>query len=77
MFPKVIRIIISFHDLFTANHCAVYLKLIVCAQVLSHIRLCDSMDYSSPGFPIYGIFSGKNTGVGCHFPLQGMFPTQW
>ena len=30
MFPKVIRIIISFHDLFTANHCAVYLKLIQC-----------------------------------------------
>ena len=20
---------------------------------------------------------GKNTGVGCHFPLQGIFPTQW
>ena len=25
--------------------------------------LCDSMDC-------------KNTGVGCHFPLQGIFPTQ-
>ena len=29
----------------------------------------------------YGIlclwnFPGKNTGVGCHFPLQGVFPTQ-
>ena len=21
-------------------------------------------------------FPGKNTGMGCHFPLQGMFPTQ-
>ena len=21
-------------------------------------------------------FAGKNTGVGCHFPLQGIFPTQ-
>ena len=21
-------------------------------------------------------FPGKNTGVGCHFPLQGIFPTQ-
>ena len=21
-------------------------------------------------------FLGKNTGVGCHFPLQGIFPTQ-
>ena len=22
-------------------------------------------------------FPGKNTGVGCHFLLQGIFPTQW
>ena len=22
-------------------------------------------------------FPGENTGVGCHFPLQGIFPTQW
>ena len=25
---------------------------------------------------IHGIFPGKNTGVGCHFLLQGIFPTQ-
>ena len=24
----------------------------------------------------HGIFPGKNTGVGCHFILQGIFPTQ-
>ena len=29
----------------------------------------------SMGFPIARI-SGKNTGVGCHFLLQGIFPTQ-
>ena len=29
--------------------------------------LCDSMDCSPPG---------KDTGVGCHFLLQGIFPTQ-
>ena len=23
-----------------------------------------------------GIFPGKNSGVGCHFLLQGIFPTQ-
>ena len=26
--------------------------------------------------PVHGIFPGKNTGVGCHFLLQGIFLTQ-
>ena len=39
--------------------------------------LCDPMDYSPPGSSVNGIFPGKNTGVGCHFLLQGeIFPTQ-
>ena len=39
--------------------------------------LCDPMDCSLPGFSIHGIFQeGKNTGVGCHFLLQEIFPTQ-
>ena len=25
---------------------------------------------------VYGIFLGKNIGVGCHALLQGIFPTQ-
>ena len=29
-----------------------------------------------PGSSVHGNFSGKNTGVGCHFLLQGIFPTQ-
>ena len=33
------------------------------------------MDCSPPGSSIHGIL-GKNTGVGCHFPFQGIFPTQ-
>ena len=37
---------------------------------------CDPMDCSLPGFSIHGIFQAKNTGVGCHFLLQGIFPTQ-
>ena len=35
--------------------------------------LCDPTDCSLPGFSIHGIFPGKNTGVGCHFLLQGIF----
>ena len=38
--------------------------------------LCDPMAFSPPGSSISGIFPGKNTGVGCHFLLQGIFPTQ-
>ena len=34
------------------------------------------MDCSPPGSYVHGIFPGKNTGVGCHFLLQGIFPTQ-
>ena len=36
----------------------------------------NPMDCSPPGSFVHGIFSGKNTGVGCHFLLQGIFPTQ-
>ena len=35
--------------------------------------VCDPLDYSLPGSSIYGIFPGKNTGVACHFLLQGIF----
>ena len=51
----------------------------VCACVLvaqSCPPLCNPMDCSPPGFSVYEIFPGKNTGVGSHFLLQGMFPNQ-
>ena len=38
--------------------------------------LCDPVDCSLPGSSLPGILHGKNTGVGCHFLLQGIFPTQ-
>ena len=34
------------------------------------------MDCSLPGSSVHGILPGKNTGVGCHFLLQGIFLTQ-
>ena len=40
------------------------------------LTLCDPMDYSQPGSLVHGIFHGKNTGVGCHIFLQGIFLTQ-
>ena len=43
----------------------------------SCLALFDPMDYSQPGSSVHGILSlGKNTGVGCHAFLQGIFPPQ-
>ena len=38
--------------------------------------LCDPMDCSPSGSSIHGIFQDKNTGVGWHILLQGIFLTQ-
>jgi len=37
--------------------------------------LCNPLDCGLPGPSLHGILY-KNTGVGCHFLLQGIFPTQ-
>ena len=38
-------------------------------------NLCNPVDYSPPGSSVHGILQGKNTGVGCHSLLQGIFLT--
>ena len=38
--------------------------------------LCNPMDYSLPGSSIHGDSPGKNTDVGFHALLQGIFLTQ-
>ena len=38
--------------------------------------LCDPMDCSPRGSSVHGDSPGKNTGVGSHFLLHGIFPTQ-
>ena len=42
----------------------------------SCLTLCNPMGWSPPGSSVHGILTGKNTGVGCHALLQGIFPTQ-
>ncbi|KAI4547702.1 hypothetical protein MJG53_000534 [Ovis ammon polii x Ovis aries] len=37
--------------------------------------LSDPMDCSLPDSSVHGDSPGKNTGVGCHSLLQGIFPT--
>ena len=47
------------------------------AQSLSRVQLfCDPMDWSLPCFLCPWDFPGKNTGVSCHFLLQGICPIQ-
>ena len=48
----------------------------VCLVAQSCPTLCNSMDCSPSGSSVSGDSPGKNTGVGCHALLQGIFPTQ-
>ena len=48
----------------------------VCLCSVAKLCLCNPMDCSPPMSSVHGIFLGKNTGVDCHFLLQGIFSTQ-
>ena len=48
----------------------------LCLVAQSCPTLCDPMDGSLPGSSVHGDFPGKNTGVGCHALLQGIFSSQ-
>ena len=51
-------------------------SLLLCVVAQSCLTLCDTMDCSLPGTSVHGDSPGKNSGVGCHALLQGIFPTQ-
>ena len=49
----------------------------MCAKSLqSCLTLYDPMDCIPPGSSVHGDSPGKNTGMGCHAFLQGIFPSQ-
>ena len=57
------------------------LPLLQCHAVLflviqSCSALCNLMECSPPGSSVHGDSPGKNTRVGCHALLKGIFPTQ-
>ena len=54
----------------------VSLGLVVVAYSLSSVRLLQSHGLQVLQAPLSMNFPGKNTGMGCHFLLQGIFPTQ-
>ena len=54
-----------------------YLQVCTCAKSLHLcLILCNPMECSPPGSTVHGDSPGKNTGVGCHALLQGIFPAQ-
>ena len=57
------------------------MNALLCCAVLCLVTqlcstLCNPKDYSPPGSSVHGDSPGKNTGLGCHALLQGIFPTQ-
>ena len=47
----------------------------LCVSAWLCLTLCDPTDGSQPGSSVME-FSMQECGVGCHFRLQGIFPTQ-
>ena len=47
-----------------------------CLAAQSFLTLRDPMVCSPPGSSVYGISQARNTGVGCHFLLQRIFPAE-
>ena len=48
-----------------------FLSMSLCLVTQSCPTLCDPMDCIPPDSSVHGDSPGKNTGVGCHFLLQG------
>ena len=52
------------------------MSIVLCLVTQSCLTLCDPMDCSLPGSSVHGDSLAKNTEVGCHALLQGIFPIQ-
>ena len=50
--------------------------MMMCSVAQLCLTLCDPMDCSPPGSSVHGDSLGKNTRVGCHALLQGIFTIQ-
>ena len=68
--------IISFPKLKLQTKTAVCVCVYVCACAQSYLTLCNPHGLWPTSLICTRKFPGKNSGVGCHFLLQGIFPTQ-
>ena len=74
--PSPLLAIIIRHSPFRKSCPRLQCCALLCLVSQSCLTLCDPMDCSLPGSSVHGDSPGKNTGVGCHALLQGIFPTQ-
>ena len=51
-------------------------RAVLCLVTQLHLTLCYPVDCSPSGSSVLGDSPGKNTGIGCHALLQGIFPAQ-
>ena len=65
-------LLVGVHELVQINSQGV----VMCSVAKSCLTLCNPMDCTLPGSSVLGDSPGKNTGVGCHALLQGIFPNQ-
>ena len=72
----IIQILSACLDIYRMCVC-VCVCVCVWVYMLSHSVMSDSLQpHSLPGYSVYGDSPGKNTRVGCHALLQGIFSTQ-
>ena len=71
IWPSLLRSLWKFSRISSWQNCCL---LCMCTQ--SHSTLYNPMDSSLPGFSVPANSPGKNTEVGCHFLLQGIFLSQ-
>ena len=65
------------HKLNSLTSWTPFCKVVVIVWPLSCVQLfCDPTDQNLPSSFAHEDSLGKNTGVGCHAQLQGIFPTQ-
>ena len=69
------------HAIFQSLQCkqmdpCAWATCVLCLFAQLCLTLCDPMDCGPPGSSVHGDFPGKNTRVGCHALLQGLFPIQ-
>ena len=84
--PFWISLPLRHHTALSGFPCAIWqvhvsscLFYILCVNLLvaqSCLTICETMDCSPSGSSAHGDSPGKNTGVGCHALLQGIFLTQ-
>ena len=68
---NVIRVHVNLSSLYSSQVIAV-----LCLVTQLYPTFYDPMHCSLPGSSVHGDSPGKNTGVSCHAPLQGIFPNQ-